>query len=74
MRIFIVQKMGEYSIMKVPDRLLDEFKSKMGEQVVVEGKDIQEAIVKFSDLERPAECEFNPELKKYKPQHQQKVH
>lgn len=66
MKVFIVQQESEYEIYKVSDNLVQDFKVKMAKSIVVEAKDLQEAIGKFSVLEKPKDLEFNPELKKFK--------
>ncbi len=66
MKIFIVQEESEYTIYKVSDNLIEDFKIKMEKSIVVEANDLQEAINKFAVLEKPCDLEFNPELKKFK--------
>lgn len=64
MKYFIVQEEFEYTIHKVSDNLIDDFKVKFAESAVVEAKDLQEALGKFDALEKTSDLPFNPELKK----------
>ena len=66
MKYFIVQQEFEYTIFKVTDNLIEDFKIKMEKSIVVEAKDLQEAINKFEALEKPNDLPFNPELKKFR--------
>jgi hypothetical protein len=66
MKYFIVQEELEYTIHKVSDNLIDDFKVKFAESAVVEANDLQEALSKFDALEKPVDLPFNPELKKCK--------
>jgi hypothetical protein len=66
MKYFIVQEEFEYTIFKVTDNLIEDFKIKMEKSIVVEAKDLQEAINKFEALEKPNDLPFNPVMKKYK--------
>lgn len=66
MKIFIVKEEEAYTIWKVSDNLIEEFKVKMEKDIVVEAKDLQEAINKFEALEKSDDLQFNPTLNKYK--------
>lgn len=68
MKVFIVRKEEEnnYSIFKVSDDLIDEFKKNMGEKIVLEGKDIADAIIQFGVMEKPEDFEFSTDLQKFK--------
>lgn len=66
MKYFIVQEESEYTIFKVTDNLIEDFKIKMEKSVVIEAKDLQEAINKFEALEKPHDLPFNPAMKKFK--------
>jgi hypothetical protein len=66
MKYFIVQGEIEYTIYKVSDDLIEDFKVKMEKSIVVEGRNIQDAIIKFGELEKLDDLPFNPALNKVK--------
>ena len=66
MKYFIVQEEFEYSIYKVSDSLIEDFKVKMEKSILIEARSIQEALIKFGKLEKSGDFQLNPELKKVK--------
>lgn len=77
MKVFIIvtQELNEYSIYKVSDDKVDRFKDEFKNQILIEGKSIQDVIIQFNQLAKQPGIEFNSELKKYsvREMHKQEV-
>jgi hypothetical protein len=68
MKVFIIKKEveNEYGIAKVSDSLVAEFELLHKDKIVVEGSSIQDAILKFAAMDKPADVPFNAALQKVK--------
>lgn len=66
MKVFIIRKEieHEYAITKVSDNLVEEFEQVNKDKIVLEGSSLQDALIKFSALEKEPEIPFNPVLNK----------
>jgi hypothetical protein len=64
MKVFIIRKEieHEYAITKVSDDLVEEFEQVNKDKIVLEGSSLQDALIKFSALEKEPEIPFNPVL------------